>query len=90
MNEMIEWVAQAMCSNLAILADWDELSDEGKGLVCKAAKAAIEAMREPTLGMEVAAADKMMTWRTTWFGFPVKRIRFAWRAMIDAALEGKP
>lgn len=86
MTDMVERVARAI-EPLIIL----ELGGQRSARLVSpqfVARAAIKAMRAPTLGMEAAAADKMMTWRTTWFGFPVKRIRFAWRAMIDAALEG--
>ena len=87
MTDMVERVARAI-EPLIIL----ELGGQRSARLVSpqlVARAAIKAMRAPTLGMEAAAADKMMTWRTTWFGFPVKRIRFAWRAMIDAALEGR-
>jgi hypothetical protein len=75
MSEMIERVARALCS-----LDWGSLP-EGGGPVFeiyfRQARAAIEAMREPTEGMVLAAiradADDM----------PFAQ----WRAMIDEVLK---
>ena len=89
MSDKLEAVARAIC----LAGDYPDDIRKDCEVLCSMcldeSRAAIEAMREPTLAMEAAAIDEMMTWRTTWFGFPVKRIRFAWHSMIDVALEGE-
>lgn len=73
MSEMIERVARAI----------DEASQppgqkDYKVLMKNAARAAIEAMREPTMDMESAASN--------WQGAQMT-YSDVWRAMIDAALK---
>ena len=64
---MIEKVARAINDAEGFANGWQ--------YYCKAAKAAIEAMREPTEGMECAIL--------------VEGRNEVWEAMIDAALNGK-
>lgn len=76
MTDMIERVAQAI---------YDQQSD-GAGPVSDfypVARAAIEAMREPTDKMVQAAEDGMVYTQDLTFG---QISRFAWRDMIDDAL----
>ena len=84
MSEMIERVARALLFDRAGQDLWDVVSDEGDGYgylgkndYIALARAAIEAMREPTMVMGVAAdCTSPQT--------PADNI---WRAMIDEALK---
>lgn len=69
MNEMIERVAQAICG--------DDNPTNVLTIHRTRARAAIEAMREPTRGMSDAAAER------------VGQMSYAdvWQAMIDAAVS---
>lgn len=74
MSEMVERVARAIhaAAHLSFNSDWDKLTyREG---YYAAARAAIEAMREPTFDPEAVSYHRGMT-RADW-----------WRAMIEAAL----
>lgn len=93
MSEMIELVARAIA-----LADeqnggapWDYLMSQGKrvtGPIYDRARAAIEAMREPTADMIDAWENYLEIHRS-----PEKEtdtsVKAVWRTMIDAALSDK-
>lgn len=92
MSEMIERVARAMYRSLDAdprFVGRADLTPEHPGWAeyCHQARAAIEAMREPTDAMIESARD--------YFPRVEPRDRYAvisdcWRAMIDAALGRKP
>lgn len=89
MNEMVDRVARALAANPA-LGDYDEVPvDEVfsrpryahlKQMYERQARAAIQAMRDPTEVMVRKGEDAMP------FGGPMRQ---GYRAMIDAALEEK-
>jgi len=76
-DEMVERVARAILKEERNL-DLELSSDITKQSYCRYARAAIEAMREPTEAM-LAAGDKKQDFYSG----------FIWQAMIDAALDGK-
>lgn len=73
---MLTRVARALCKEDG--KDWNEINDWGKCNYHDLAKAAIEAMREPTDAM--MAAGVQTCGEVTFSGIP------SWRAMIEAAL----
>ncbi len=77
MSEMIERVAKAQAG-----ARWDLFDDEHKDAARDLARAAIEAMREPTEEMKEAGSDFVYE---AW-GDGKTIAREAWQANIDAAL----
>lgn len=72
MSEMVERVAAAIANYWLEIGFDPSLPDEG------AARAAIQAMREPTDAMKIAALDAT---------FDVGDVPIIWQAMIDAALK---
>lgn len=77
MNEMVERVAKAMAKADADNPAWK--------MYVREARAALEALREPTVEMLVAAQEEWMCVRAA-----EERGDFIWRAMIDAALSEGP
>ena len=77
MSEMIERVAKAL-SEREGSGPWEGglMGERGREMWRATARAAIEAMREPT--SEMAFADDVKEWPDD--------AKAAWRAMIDAAL----
>ena len=80
---MVERVARALVEdwhkhNPASMKAWDEQPDFGQDNARRAARAAIEAMREPTEAMMVPSRLILDTWDDDMFR--------VWNAMIDAAL----
>ena len=75
MTDMVERVARAIC-----LANTQ--GDEMWQAFVPEARAALEAMREPTEGMVRAGRDE-------YYGVSPFSARFAWIKIVDAALEGK-
>lgn len=84
MNEMIERVARAVYearnSGRATVAEWLELPQAVRAEERRDARAAIEAMREPTEGMVQAAHEEAPHIGSVFWWH-------SWRAMIDAALK---
>jgi hypothetical protein len=86
MGEMIERVARAIYAVSEADIDWTEETYQAKNIVREEARAAIEAMREPTNAMVKAhkgaryRANGQMASRT-------EAIREGHRAAIDAALS---
>lgn len=75
--DMVERVARAIVKNNPMLAwEWDMLNDEVIADAYKMARAAISAMREPSLDMVEAGDDSVMAGCGD----------LIWQAMIDAAL----
>ena len=86
MSEMVERVARAIYEDDFGGPDrtptpWAERDEEFRETVRSNARAAIQAMREPTSAM-VEAADSRRDPRNGWLG-----AISAWEAMIDAALK---
>lgn len=90
MVSMVERMAQALAERSG--ARWDKVSEEGprgeadwgtRGYWRDLARAAIEAMREPTPGM-IKAADLVED------GYTFQRPDFCWLLMINAALSEHP
>lgn len=82
MSEMVERVARALYAvNTGGAASWEDEAPEFQQWVCEQARAAIAAMREPTEAMVEEGASEIRA-----AGGP----EFVWRAMIDAALKGRP
>jgi hypothetical protein len=79
MSEMIERVARAMCVQSGI--DWAKQGEGQRSRNMSIAAAAIQAMREPTVEMLVAAQEDWLCVRAA-----EERGDFIWRAMIDTAL----
>ncbi|MGY2995426.1 hypothetical protein [Mesorhizobium sp. URHB0026] len=87
MNEMIERVARAICKESG--QPWEASTVDYREICIGFARAAIEAMREPTEQMTKAAcveADKHGYYHTRGY-FDVEEAEYSWRAMIDAALS---
>jgi hypothetical protein len=81
---MIERVAQAIAEKYALAVNQN--APYAKVMVQMAARAAIEAMREPTQLMEdsgIAEVDELIGEND----FTRGNLHYVWRAMIDAALE---
>lgn len=83
MSEMIERVARAIHRTEGPWSDvpWDDLPESAKSASRRQARAAIEAMREPTLDMihcSPVTADNFVPYPET--------CAVTWRAMIDEAL----
>ncbi len=76
MSEMIERVAKAI-SECHSGRDWRGMSEYGKDWWREEARAAIEAMREPTEAMETAGQVDPLPISTN----------ASWKAMIDEALK---
>jgi hypothetical protein len=78
-DDMIERVARAI-AGCETADDWGDLTSHWQEQFRKEARAAIEAMREPTTDMCEAG----------WDGFDDANVaRSVWHAMIDAALKGQ-
>lgn len=77
-----EWMRQNLPKGYVLLS-FDELPDYSKEFRLAMARAALQAMREPTGVMTVA----MMTQGS---GAAIEDLDNAWRAAIDAAMEEKP
>lgn len=87
MSEMIERVARALC--VEDDENPDEIINVGKPrwwLYNCAARAAIEAIREPTEGM-LDAAREVTKGQSFFANYPRKIDAMVHRAMIDAALK---
>lgn len=90
MSEMIERVARAIFGELWGAGDWESIDAGGpevpksmRGLTdgCRdAARAAIEAMREPTEGQYEALSATGLMWREM-------NSKLVWQTYIDAALD---
>lgn len=82
MSEMVERVARAMNGSACDLRenDWDERSDSWKDTLRKHARAAIEAMKEPTEVQYDAISNCGLMWRENNSGN-------VYKLMIDAALK---
>lgn len=85
MSEMVERVAKALFQWQHGHDRWDEAEPDVREDACEAARAAIEAMREPTEAM-CDAADALDRVEA---GVLRTEVPFdAWIAMIDEALKG--
>jgi hypothetical protein len=86
MSEMVERVARAICADRA--EPWLGLSEDDRRSYCETARAAIDAMRQPTREM-VAAAERRDDPGSSVFEEPFVAIPHdeAWEIMIDAALK---
>jgi hypothetical protein len=84
MSEMVERVARAMCdhaySDIEIKRGWDGETRGSQVKWCAMARAAIEAMREPSQGMVNAATASD-------FGPGPGEFLLMWEAGIDEALK---
>lgn len=88
---MVERVARAMEAAALEQAKLTNLTD-AHGFTRAMARAAIEAMREPTEAQKQAAcveADKHGYYHTRGY-FGVDEADYSWRAMIDSALVEEP
>lgn len=85
MNEMVERVARALREEARVVGvnSWDEMEESRKEKWRWSARAAIEAMREPTPGMESTAFDLRAC---TDDGCDPSGPAY-WRRMIDEALR---
>jgi hypothetical protein len=92
MSEMIEKVARAMYEKLRAeltpekVNDWESVKAEGSYHM--AARAAVEAMREPTRAMRDAGQNPCWTPLSPTYDDDAA-VGGMWRAMIDAALATK-
>ena len=78
MSEMVERVAKAIHADRSLQhCEWETEAPTMRGFYLSCARAAIEAMREPTREMTAAA-------QTRW---NAGHDRTAWRLMIDEALK---
>ena len=83
--EMIERLARAIAETEGL--PWRNRNDRQQRRLLKAARVAIEAMRdEPSDDCLKAASE---AFKIAWWGADNNSRRDAWRAMIDVALEGK-
>jgi hypothetical protein len=82
MNEMVERVAIAIvCKELGLTPeDWEDCFDGAKDRYRDLARAAIEALREPTLAMYEASRVPIIAGENAPIGD-------RWRAMIEEALK---
>lgn len=101
MSEMIERIAKALVDSWPVSdLKWDQQPEFGKDKARKPAKAAIEAMREPTdkqiLAGARATAEQLFCQEGAWdrghWSDAAKKdylnsSKCCWRAMIDAALK---
>jgi hypothetical protein len=93
-ESMIERVARALFENRVFMfgveavinpsATWDELCQETRDIFARDARAAIEAMREPT---DVMLKSGLPYERANWTDPRATGIYHAWTEMIDAALK---
>lgn len=79
---MVERVARVLYVRACGDGDWSDETQELRDHYLADARAAIEAMREPTVEMLVSAQEEWMCVRAA-----EERGDFVWRAMIDAALD---
>lgn len=79
MSEMIERVARAICANDPENYEWEWLTEGGKAHFFESARAAIEAMRDPTDEMRRVGRDKFAEEE----GGPMS----VYATMIDAAIK---
>lgn len=89
---MIERVARAMCADDSPHNDWDsrDMSDFTRDAWRKMAKAAIEAMREPTDEMIAAGEAEFFEHLPEARDWTLSYTKTAYEAMIDAALKDSP
>jgi len=87
---MLEKVARALyrCAPIPNVP-FDVLADSDKIYYLGRARAAIEAMREPTLAMNNAALHDYMGYERQGPNKPAWNSKTMWTAMIDAALNEK-
>lgn len=83
MDDMIEKVARAICASMHDeFNQWGELDSEEKDAFMGGARAAIEAMRQPTAFMADSGDEIFRSiLAPRYYTIPV------WRSMIDAALK---
>lgn len=96
MNKMIERVARGLHDSEAAvldngLAPFERQPEGYRNRMCRRARAAIEAMREPTEAM-ISAGEATRTDCLDWSPEPGEGLdgfdpRPAWQAMVDAALK---
>ena len=95
-ESMIERVARAICAKDPNDYEWDWLTEGGKAHFLDAARAAIEAMREPTEDMHEAAEEISVYYDdfscgdgNVTLGLSGYREKFngIWSQLIDAALK---
>lgn len=86
---MIERVARAIYEVLASPSepDWDNTGEETKGGAHQIARAAIEAMREPSPKMLEEGFGALISGDDDALDTAVSDAAKCWRAMIDAALK---
>ena len=79
---MIEKIAREIYQwQFGSMAGWNDVHPNTRERWTGAARAALEAMKEPTTSMYVAGSDEL--------GKPRKTLPKAWHAMIEAALSEK-
>lgn len=84
--DMIERVAASIAKNSEMYS-WEEYSDDQKDKFRLTARAAIEAMREPTEAMLIDGAAKIRNFTSV--NGPYPRTRAVWLSMIDASLANR-
>lgn len=86
MSEMIERVARRLHSADMVWneVDWERLREPQVSAFTRSARAAIQAMREPTEAMERVALIPDPDGSGLW-----SNVSFIWERMIDAALDEK-
>jgi hypothetical protein len=88
MSEMIDRVAKAICGASGMR--WDDMLSGARDQFRRDARAAIEAMREPTEAMVKAAQEETYCHSWSSRGEHIEDPEVAWTAMIDAALGEQP
>lgn len=87
--EMVEKVARAIIPHPSDYEEFiDRAQEDPEGTFLVLARAAIEAMREPTDAMLIDGAAKIRNF--TWTTGPYPRTRAVWISMIDASLTNNP
>ena len=84
MSEMVEKVAKALAVK-SHMADWVDIGEGSKDVILMLARAAIEAMRDPTDEMAESGAGTQVFFG--WKGANAPECADIYRAMIDAALK---
>lgn len=96
MSELVERVARAICKSRFMNGGnedddgWDDLPKAHKQQRLIEARAAIEAMREPTEAMIDAGEPEFYEWMFGQEDWTRPMVPQGWRAMIDAALTDIP
>ena len=80
-TSMRERIALALATAIDPQTEWDDLTLEQEGWIFQLTDAVLDAMREPTKVMTCAGVDQR--WKEP------RNIAAIYRAMIDAAKEGK-